>query len=179
MRSRVISRIGGSNLTSGGWLRSKASDKNTTAGKMILNPDFSEFVGLLNRHEVRYLVVGGYAVAFYGHPRYTKDLDLWIEPEPVNAARLLEALEEFGFGSVGLQEQDFIVPGRVVQLGRPPARIDLITRLKGIEFDTTYETRVLADIEGVEVPFIDLENLKRNKRALDRNQDRADLDALE
>lgn len=145
----------------------------------MLNPDFSEFVRLLSRHEVRFLVVGGYAVAFHGHPRYTKDLDLWIESEAGNAERLLAALEEFGFGSVGLEIDDFLQPGRVVQLGRPPARIDLITRLKGIEFEASYHARVVAHIEGVGVPFIDLESLKRNKRALDRNQDRADLEALE
>lgn len=98
---------------------------------MILNPDFKEFVALLNAHEVRFLVVGGYAVAFHGHPRYTKDLDVWVEPE--NARRLMRALEAFGFGSVGLEAQDFLEPDYIVQLGYPPNRIDLITSLKGAE----------------------------------------------
>ncbi|HUF09565.1 MAG TPA: nucleotidyltransferase [Rhodothermales bacterium] len=146
---------------------------------MILNPDFREFVELLNKHDVRFLVVGGYAVAFHGHPRYTKDLDLWIEPEATNAERLVDVLREFGFGSVGLEAGDFLKPGQIVQLGRPPARIDLITRLKGIEFEGTYDARVVVDVEGVDVPFIDLESLKRNKRAVDRSQDRADLERLE
>ena len=146
---------------------------------MILNPDFKESVALLNAHEVRFLVVGGYAVAFHGHPRYTKDLDVWVEPEPENARRLMGALEAFGFGSVRLEAEDFLEPGYVVQLGYPPNRINLITSLKGVEFEPCYEARVLMRIDNAAVFFIDLENLKRNKRALDRDQDRADLKQLE
>ena len=87
---------------------------------MVLSPDFEEFVALLNDHEVRYLVVGGYAVAFHGHPRYTKDLDVWIDRDLTNAERLLLALTDFGFGSVGLTTEDFLKPDQVVQLGYPP-----------------------------------------------------------
>ena len=146
---------------------------------MILHPDFKEFVALLNAHDVRFLVVGGYAVAFHGHPRYTKDIDLWVEAEPENAARLMAALQEFGFGSVGLKAEDFLEPDQIVQLGYPPSRIDLITTLKGVEFGACYEARVTVEIEGVDVPFIDLEQLKQNKRSTGRNQDRADLEQLE
>ena len=86
----------------------------------MLNRDFKEFIQSLNDNQVRYLVVGGYAVAFHGHPRYTKDMDIWIEMGPENAARLIKALEQFGFGSLGLQTTDFLVPDQVVQLGQPP-----------------------------------------------------------
>ena len=146
---------------------------------MVLSPDFREFAASLNAHEVRYLVVGGYAVAFHGHPRYTKDLDIWIDREPHNADRLLLALADFGFGSVGLTAQDFLEPGQVVQLGYPPNRIDLITRLEGVDFAACYPRRETLEVEGVLVAFIDLEHLKQNKRAIGRYQDLADLEKLE
>jgi hypothetical protein len=170
---------GKNNPLSAAWRRSNPFGVNTTPGEMILNPDFKEFVALLNAHDVRFMVVGGYAVAFHGHPRYTKDLDLWVEREPENASRLIAALQEFGFGSVGLKTGDFLEPDQIIQLGYPPNRIDLITNLKGVEFAVCYEARVVVEIEKVPVPFIDLEHLKQNKRAVDRNQDRADLEQLE
>ena len=101
---------------------------------MTIAPDFSEFAACLNGREVRYLVVGGYAVAFHGHPRYTKDLDVWIERTPENVRRLLSGLGDFGFGAVGLVEADFLEPEQVIQLGYPPLRIDLLTSLVGVAF---------------------------------------------
>ncbi|MGI9173888.1 MAG: hypothetical protein ACR2GR_01025 [Rhodothermales bacterium] len=148
-------------------------------GPMVLSPDFREFVALLNAHEVRYLVVGGYAVAFHGHPRYTKDLDVWIDRDPANAARLLLALADFGFGSVGLTTEDFLKPDQVVQLGRPPNRIDLITRLEGVDFASCYPYRETPEVGGIQIAFIDLDHLKQNKRAVGRYQDLADLENLE
>lgn len=145
---------------------------------MTIDTEFREFVALLNAHEVRYLIVGGYAVALHGHPRYTKDLDVWVDLSPENAKRLLAALHEFGFGSVGLTMADFLEPDQVVQLGYPPKRIDLATSLSGVQFDPCYDARVDVTIDGLAIPFIDLENLKRNKRATDRHQDRADLENL-
>lgn len=103
---------------------------------MSLYPDFSEFIGLLLDHDVAFLVVGGYAVAAHGHPRYTGDLDIWVLVDRDNAARLLEALDAFGFASLGLSADDFLVADRVVQLGREPIHIDLLTGLDGVEFDT-------------------------------------------
>lgn len=146
---------------------------------MVLNRDFREFIALLNSHEVRYLVVGGYALAFHGHPRYTKDIDLWLEITPRNAAAVLAALHDFGFAELELTEQDFLESGNVIQLGYPPSRIDLLTQATGLDFSTCYETRVEVDIEGVQVNFVDLENLKKNKRATGRLQDLADLEYLE
>jgi len=146
---------------------------------MVLNQDFKEFIQLLNKHEIRYLVIGGYAVAFHGYPRYTKDIDVWIGLDKENAENFIHALNDFGFGSLGLKAEDFLNPDQVVQLGYPPNRIDLLTQIKGVDFETCYAARVEVNIEGTVVNFIDLENLKRNKRATGRFQDLADLEHLE
>jgi len=144
----------------------------------MLNQDFKEFIQSLNENEVRYLVIGGYAVAFHGHPRYTKDIDVWIEMNPDNAARLVKALDQFGFASLGLQAEDFLRPDQIVQLGYPPNRIDLLTTLLGVDFESCYSSRVQVEIDDVAVNFIDLENLKKNKKATGRHQDLADLEHL-
>jgi len=146
---------------------------------MILDPDFREFIALLNNHEVRYLIVGGYAVAFHGYPRYTKDIDIWVDAEPDNAVRLMQALNDFGFGGAGLKAEDFLVPGYVIQLGYPPNRIDLLTSIKGVGFTACYASRIKISVEGVEMCLIDIENLKRNKLASGRLQDLADVENLE
>lgn len=145
----------------------------------MLSKDFKEFIELLNGHKVRYLVVGGYAVAFHGHPRYTKDLDVWIELSPENATNVIKALEAFGFGSLGLNPEDFLERDQIIQLGYPPIRIDILTTLKEIKFEDCYKARVEADIQGLKINFIDLENLKHNKRATGRPQDLADAENLE
>jgi len=145
---------------------------------MIIDKDFNEFVRLLSQHNVRYLIVGGYAVALHGHPRYTKDLDVWIWTNGDNADRLIDALTDFGFESAGLTKDDFMKPGQIIQLGYPPTRIDLITELDGVDFETCYKSKVSVDIEGIDINFIDLNNLKKNKRASGRHQDLADLENL-
>lgn len=145
---------------------------------MIFNQDFREFIESLNRHNVRYLLIGGYAVALHGHPRYTKDLDIWIWMDNTNAANLLNALKDFGFSSLQLSTDDFLKPDQVIQLGFPPNRIDLMTSPKGVEFDTCYALRKEVDIEGLKVKLIDLNNLKINKKATGRHQDLADLENL-
>lgn len=144
----------------------------------MLNQDFKEFIRFLNANGVRYLVIGAYAVALHGHPRYTKDLDLWIERNPDNAAKLLQALAQFGFESLDLTAQDFLEPEQVIQLGYPPNRIDLITSPPGVDFDRSYEARLEVVIDDVPVHFIDLENLKKTKKAAGRLQDLADLENL-
>jgi predicted nucleotidyltransferase len=146
---------------------------------MTIAPDFREFAACLNAYEVRYLIVEGYAVAFHGHPRYTKDLDVWIERTSENVRRLLQALEDFGFGSVGLEETDFLEPEQVVQLGYPPLRIDLLTSVTGVAFEECYDECEALDVEGVHLSFIGLEGLRANKRASGRHQDLADLENLE
>lgn len=146
---------------------------------MILSPDFRDFFASLNAAKVCYLVVGGYAVALHGHPRYTKDIDVWVGLDEENAEGLVRALEDFGFGSLGLTTEDFLVPDRIVQLGYPPSRIDLITTLPGVVFEECYPSRLEIFVDDLTIHFIDLENLKNNKRASGRYQDLADLENLQ
>jgi predicted nucleotidyltransferase len=145
---------------------------------MELNQDFREFFESLNRNEVRYLIVGGYAVGYHGHPRYTKDIDVWIESNSENAARLIQSLAEFGFSSLGLEAEDFLRPGYTIQLGMPPNRIDLLTSVQALDFETCFASKVEVEIGGLTVHFIDLDHLKQNKRAVGRFQDLADLEHL-
>jgi len=148
-------------------------------GNMLLNPDFREFFQLLNANEVRYLIIGGYAVAFHGYPRYTKDIDVWIWVHPENAEKIIKSLEDFGFASLGLQIDDFLETDTIIQLGHAPNRIDLIMGTPGVDFEECYLARVENEIEGVTLPFIDLENLKKTKTASGRLQDLADVENLE
>ena len=145
----------------------------------MLNQDFKEFIQLLNDNHVHYLIVGGYAVALHGYPRYTKDIDIWIDLKPANATRIVKALEQFGFDSLGLKESDFLEENQIIQLGYAPNRIDIITSLDGVSFAECHKKRLVVEIEGVKVKFIDLENLRKNKRATGRLQDLADLEKLE
>ena len=145
----------------------------------MLNKDFKEFVELLNSTNVEYLLVGGYALAAHGHPRYTGDIDFWINPTQQNADLLLLALGQFGFGGLGLTADDFRKPDAVVQLGYPPARIDLLTAIDGVSFDECYRRRQSFVVDGVTLQLIDVDDLKANKRAAARPKDLADLDALD
>ena len=146
---------------------------------MNLSPDFREFLQSLSDNGVRYLVVGGYAVAFHGHPRYTKDLDIWLQPDAENATKVVAALEQFGFGSLDLTPHDFTAADQIIQLGYPPNRIGLLTTLPGITFDECYDARVVVEVDSLAVCFIDLDNLRTNKRASGRYQDLADLENLQ
>ena len=145
----------------------------------VLNKDFREFVELLDSIGVEYLVVGGYALAAHGHPRYTGDLDIWVRPTAENIDRVLDALNRFGFASLGLRRSDFQTPGAMVQLGYAPSRIDLLTGLSGVEFDACYPRRVEVALAGLRLPFIGLDDFRANKRAVGRPQDLADLDSLD
>jgi len=144
----------------------------------VLNQDFKEFVRLLNEYKVEYLVVGGYAVAFHGYPRYTKDMDIWINRNAINANRILSALDAFGFGDLDLTEEDFLNEDHIIQLGYPPARIDIITGLEGVDFEDCYTSKVTERIDDIDIKFIDLESLRKNKKATGRIQDLADLEHL-
>jgi len=145
----------------------------------MLNQDFKEFIQLLNDNQVKYLVIGGYAVAVHGHPRYTKDIDIWIEISEENAQKLVTALTQFGFDSLGLTSDDFQTPNQIIQLGYPPNRIDLITNPDGIDFQTCYDSKIEVTLNDVPVKFINLDNLKKNKLASGRLQDLADLENLQ
>ncbi len=146
---------------------------------MLFTPDFLDFLRALNRHRVRYLLIGGYAVAFHGYPRATKDLDLWIEASPENAARVLAAIRVFFGETLGLEEGDFLSPG-VIQLGYAPNRIDLVLLPKARPtFTEAYARAQEIQVKDIPVRVIGLEDLLALKRAFGRAQDRADVEALE
>ena len=144
----------------------------------MLNSDFKEFAELLNANGVDYLVVGGYALAAHGHPRYTGDIDFWVRPDSDNITRLLGALQAFGFGSLGLSASDF-KPDTVVQLGHPPRRIDLLTTIDGVDFDKCFARREQVLLDALTLNVIGLEDFKTNKRASGRLKDLADLEQLD
>jgi len=146
---------------------------------MELNRDFSEFIASCVAHDVRFLIVGGYAVAAHGHPRYTKDLDVWVWLNQQNADKLVSALDDFGFGSLGLTAADFLEKDVVVQLGYPPARIDILTQVDGVQFDACWDRRVEISVGGQRIPFISISDLLANKKASGRPQDVADVAAIE
>ena len=145
---------------------------------MDLDPDFREFVQLFIDNEVRFLIIGGYALAVHGAPRYTGDLDAWIWLDRTNAERVVEALRQFGFGSLGLSVADFTTNDTVIQLGRPPHRIDLLTTIDGVSFDDAWTRRVQFTAGDLSVPCISREDLIANKSAVGRPQDLADVERL-
>jgi hypothetical protein len=145
---------------------------------MEIPSDFKELLELLNAHKVDYIIVGGYALAFHGAPRYTGDLDIYVRPDRENAERVLATISEFGFGSLDLAKEDFEAQDNVIQLGRPPVRVDLITSLTGITWEEVFSGRVKEKFGEVPVYFIGKEQLIKNKRALGRKRDLADLEAL-
>src|ERR1051325_1584085 len=142
---------------------------------MNLEEDLREFVELLNALDVHYLVVGAFAVAYYGYPRFTADLDLFIERSPENAERLVKVIERFGFGDLNLSAVDFLQEDQVIQLGVSPNRIDLLTFISAVDFQEAWVSREQAEIQGLSVPVISKEMLKRNKAASGRSQDLLDL----
>lgn len=146
---------------------------------MRLSRDFRELLECFARHEVRFLIVGGWALAAHGHPRMTKDLDIWIWAEPENSDAVIKALEDFGFGDLDLSAEDFLESDMVVQLGHPPNRVDLLTSPAGVDFETCWADRLDISMDGLTVPFIGLEGLKQNKRSSGRPQDLVDIDILE
>jgi hypothetical protein len=145
---------------------------------MNLQEDLKEFVELLNGLDVRFLIVGAFAVAYHGYPRYTSDIDIFVEKSAENAELLLKAIEQFGFGSVGLNKEDFMRKDQVIQLGVAPNRIDVMTFISGVSFEEAWASRELGELGGVRVPFISRDLLKRNKEATGRTQDLADLEHL-
>lgn len=140
--------------------------------------DFADLVSALNRKKVEFVIVGAHAVAFHGYARGTKDLDILIRSTSENLPRVLVALKEFGFGSLGLKEADF-AGDNVIQLGYPPNRVDLLTGISGVDTEKVWETRVKGTYQGHAAFFISRECLLQNKRAADRGQDRLDVQKLE
>lgn len=143
-----------------------------------LQADLREFIVLLNSHSVEYLIVGGHAVAFHGHPRYTGDIDFVIRATPGNAQQLLGVMGAFGFGSAGIAERDLLQPGQIIQLGYPPNRIDILTSISGVDFDSAWESRVETIIDELPVHLIGWDDLLQNKRTSGRQKDLADVEKL-
>ncbi len=143
-----------------------------------LNPDFLEFIKLLDRHAVDYLVVGGYAVAVHGFPRYTGDIDFFVALDQNNAERLIRVFGDFGFGDIGLQRDDFLQPDFVIEIGREPRKIQVLTGIDGVEFKECLERRIEIPINGISVKFIGKQDLIRNKLASGRPKDRIDAEEL-
>jgi hypothetical protein len=145
---------------------------------MEIQPDFRDLFALLNEHKVEYLIVGGYALAFHGAPRYTGDIDIFVRPHPANATRILKALAAFGFQFPNLTIDDFQNPDKVVQLGVPPVRIDMITSLTGVAWKEAAEFKKSGFYGDVPVHYIGREQYIANKRAIGRKKDLADIEAL-
>jgi hypothetical protein len=145
----------------------------------LLPPDFKDFLKLLNSRKVKYLLIGGYAVAYHGYSRATADMDLWIAIEPENAKSLVAALSEFGFAADTLEPGLFLQEGKIVRMGVPPLRIEILTTISGVSFSECYRDRVLGKFDEVYVPIISLQHLKTNKKASGRFKDLSDLEHLE
>ena len=146
---------------------------------MEIQPDFRELLALFNGQRVEYLIVGGYALAFHGAPRYTGDLDILVRPDPANSRRILKALTLFGFGSLNLAAADFEHPDQVIQLGQPPVRIDLVTSITGVSWEEAFSSRIPGSFGGVSIHFLGRNAFIRNKEAIGRAKDLADIEALD
>ena len=147
--------------------------------EMTIPSDVKELLELLNSHKVEYLIVGAYALALHGAPRFTGDLDIYLKPDPANASLVLAVLKEFGFGSLELSEADFTKIGQVIQLGVPPVRIDFLTSLTGLTWQDAVDGQLQGKLDGIPVMFLGKEQYIRNKRALGRQKDLADAEILE
>ena len=145
---------------------------------MEVQKDFRDLLELLNAHKVEYLIVGAYALAFHGAPRYTGDMDIYVRPNPGNAQRIMAALNDFGFGSAELSATDFEAEDRVVQLGFPPVRVDIVTSITGVSWEEAASGRIAGKYGDVFVYYIGRQQFISNKRALGRKKDLADLEAL-
>jgi len=145
---------------------------------MQLPGDFKEFLRLLNEHQVEYLLIGGYAVGYHGYPRATGDMDLWVNPTPDNAARIVNALAAFGFSAAAVSAELFLRPDQIVRMGVPPMRIELLTTISGVDFHACYARRKTEVLDGVETPIISLQDLRLNKQACGRLKDLSDLENL-
>jgi len=142
-----------------------------------LHPDFSDFVAALNRYNVECVIVGSFALAFHGSPRATGDIDFWIRPTTSNAKALIKAIADFGFGGVEITEED-IVSGKIIQLGFPPVRIDIITIIDGLNPEEIWETREKGKLGPHDVFYLGREAFIKNKRTMRRHKDLADLELL-
>jgi len=145
---------------------------------MELHPDFKDFLKLLNSHGVKYLLVGGYAVGFYGYPRATAVMDIWIEVSKENAQRMNAVMQEFGIGESDLNSSLFLEKDKIVRMGVPPVRLEVLTGVSGVTFEECYSHKQQFEIDGIPLSFISLDDLKKNKKASGRHKDLEDLEHL-
>lgn len=145
---------------------------------MNLEQDFEDFVALLNKHDVHYMIVGGYALAFHGKPRHTGDLDISIEISDDNAEKMRKVIDEFGIASSGMLKEDFLKKGIITQIGYPPLRIDILNEIDGVDFKDAYDHKSIIDIDGQIINYIGLDDLIKNKTVGGRSQDLTDVNAL-
>ena len=147
--------------------------------KIKLTRDFKEFLALLNSVRIEYLLIGGYAVALYGHVRHTKDIDIWILPSEQTMTGLIEALVQFGFSRASLESQPLFTDKQtVLRMGNPPDRIEILSKISGTEFVDAYPRRSIISMDGLELPVIALQDLLANKLASGRPKDLIDYDVL-
>lgn len=143
-----------------------------------LPQDFKELLQLLNSKKIKYLIVGGYAVALYGYPRATGDMDIWIALSADNAQKVAGTLKEFGFDTPQLKQELFLEKGKNIRMGNPPLRIEILTSIDGVDFNDCYKNKKTVNIDNIKINFISLKDLKKNKKASGRHQDLADLENL-
>ena len=160
---------------SGGWFSRLAPSRDWK----VTNPDFKDLLAALSAAEVRFLIVGGYAVTYHGHPRFTKDLDVWVDRDGDSPQRVYSALESFGAPLADVTEADFANPDVVYQVGVPPNRVDVLTSVSGVAFAQAWEQRVASTYGGVPVHYMSKQDLIANKRSSGRPQDLIDADSLE
>jgi hypothetical protein len=146
---------------------------------MRVEKDFKEFIELLNKNKVQYLIIGGFAFSFYAEPRFTKDIDILIGQTKENTKKLINCIKDFGFSDLDLTEKDFLESNQVIQLGVAPLRIDILTSIKGMDFQELWNNRVIGNYGNIEVNFISKKDLIRSKKKSGRKQDLADIEKLE
>jgi hypothetical protein len=145
---------------------------------MQLPQDFKEFLRLLNSKKIDYLLIGGYAVGYHGYPRATVDMDIWISIDENNVSKIIKVINEFGFNDPALSSEIFINQKKVVRMGVPPIRLEVLSEIDGINFEDCFSKKIIDKIDGVSVNIIDLESLKINKKASGRLKDLSDLEYL-
>lgn len=145
---------------------------------MHLNSDFRDFIKLLNTHNVKYMLIGAFVRAFYGRPRYTGDMDIFIETTVINSEAMMNVISDFGFGSTGISANDFLNPDQTIQLGNEPRRIDILTGITGVDFTDAWMNRVRTEIDGIPVNILSKEDYIKNKKALGRHKDLADIEEI-
>lgn len=145
---------------------------------MRVEKDFEDLLKSFNKHKVRYCIIGAFAVGFYSKPRYTKDMDIFVESSLENAGSIIRALKKFGFSSLKLKSTDFVKVGNIIQLGYEPVRIDIINSIAGCNFSDVWKNKVISTYGRQKIFFIGIDELIKNKRMTTRKQDKIDLELL-